>query len=77
MPADQPPWILDARSRAGQRIHARRMHQNVTQERLRELTGISVDTIQRIEGGHSDAKLSQLHLIARALGVHVTELLAD
>jgi len=77
VPADQPPWILDARLRAGQRIHARRMHQNVTQEKLRELTGISVDTIQRIEGGHSDAKLSQLLLIAAALDVHPTELLAD
>jgi len=75
VPADQPPWILDARNRAGRRIHARRMHQNLTQEQLRELTGISVDTIQRIEGGHSDPRFSHLLRIARALDVHVTELL--
>lgn len=77
MPADHPQWILDARNRAGRRIQARRVHQNLTQEQLRELTGISVDTIQRIEGGHSDARLSHLLLIARALDIHVTELLAD
>ena len=75
MPPAPPQWILDARIRAGRRIAARRIHQNLTQERLRELTGLSVDTIQRIESGRSDPKTSQLLLIAHALDVHVTELL--
>lgn len=74
MPADQPEWILDARYQVGRRVQARRMHQNLTQEQMRDLTGLSVDTIQRIEAG-GDPKISQLFLLARALNVHVTDLL--
>ncbi|WP_326827320.1 hypothetical protein [Streptomyces sp. NBC_01751] len=40
MPADQPPWILDARRAAGARVRVQRLHLNLTQERLAELTGI-------------------------------------
>lgn len=74
-PADQPKWILDARRALGDRVRVRRLHQNITQERLAALTGIDRSTIQRIEGGYSDAKVSQLLLIAHELRVHVTDLL--
>lgn len=74
-PADQPPWILDARRALGDRVRVRRLHQNLTQERLSALTGIDRSTIQRIEGGYSDAKVSQLLLIAHELRIHVTDLL--
>ncbi|MFD7185463.1 helix-turn-helix domain-containing protein [Streptomyces sp. NPDC059904] len=75
MPPDQPPWILDARRALGDRVRIRRLHQNLTQERLAALTGIDRSTIQRIEGGSSDAKISHLLLIAHELRVHVTDLL--
>ncbi|MFF2502218.1 helix-turn-helix domain-containing protein [Streptomyces sp. NPDC058067] len=74
-PADQPPWILDARRALGDRVRVRRLHQNLTQERLAALTGIDRSTIQRIEGGYSDAKVGQLLLIAHELRVHVADLL--
>jgi len=74
-PADQPPWILDARRAIGDRVRVRRLHQDLTQERLAALTGIDRSTIQRIEGGYSDAKISHLLLIAHELRVHVTDLL--
>jgi len=77
VPHALPEWILDAHIRAGRRIQARRIHQNLTQEKLRDLTGLSVDTIQRIESGRSDPKTSQLLLIARALDVPVADLLRD
>lgn len=77
MPDAQPQWILDARLRVGRRVQARRVHQNLTQERLRDATGISVDTIHRIETGRADPKISQLLRIARALDVPVSALLED
>lgn len=74
-PTDQPQWILDARRAIGDRIRVRRIHMNLTQEGLAAHTNIDRSTIQRIEGGYSDAKISQLLLIAHELRVHVTELL--
>ncbi|WP_327240654.1 DNA-binding protein [Streptomyces sp. NBC_01318] len=40
MPAAQPQWILDARRAVGARVRVQRLHLNLTQERLAELTGI-------------------------------------
>ncbi|MGW3595029.1 helix-turn-helix domain-containing protein [Streptomyces sp. NPDC005167] len=75
MPADQPQWILDARRAMGDRVRVQRLHLDMTQERLAELTGIDRSTIQRIEYGE-EAKVSHLLLIARELRVHVTYLLS-
>lgn len=75
MPADQPEWILAARRAVGDRIRDTRIWRNLTQEKLAELTGIDRSTIQRIERGTSDAKVSHLLRIARALDIHVAELL--
>lgn len=74
MPDALPQWILDARAQVGRSIYARRMTQNMTQERLRDLTGISTDTIQRIEAGR-EIKISHLFAIARALDIHPADLL--
>lgn len=52
------------------------MDRNFTQEELAGLSGIDRSTIQRLEAGSSDAKISHLLRIARALNVHVTDLLA-
>lgn len=77
MPADQPEWVLAARRALGDRIRSTRMWRNLTQEKLAELSGIDRSTIQRIERGTSDSKVSHLLLIARALDIHVTDLLQD
>jgi DNA-binding XRE family transcriptional regulator len=74
VPADQPQWILDARRQVGLRIRDARVFADLTQEELAHHTGIDRSTIQRIEYG-GEIKLSHLLLIARALRVHVTELL--
>ncbi|MFF3129824.1 helix-turn-helix domain-containing protein [Streptomyces sp. NPDC057908] len=74
MPDDLPPWILEHRRTLGDRIRDRRMHQNLTQEQLAHRTEISRDTIQRIEGGRSDARISHLWLIAAALDTTVADL---
>jgi transcriptional regulator with XRE-family HTH domain len=73
-PAEQPQWILDARRVLGDRVRVQRLHLNLTQERLAELTGIDRSTIQRIEYG-GESKISHLLLIARELRVHVRDLL--
>lgn len=76
MPVDPPSWAITC-SRIGGRVRARRMYQNLTQEKLRELTGISVDTIGRIERGSHDPKVSQLHAIAQALEMELADLFSD
>ncbi|MET8404505.1 helix-turn-helix transcriptional regulator [Streptomyces sp900116325] len=75
MPAEQPQWILDARRAMGDRVRVQRLHLNMTQERLAELTGIDRSTIQRIEYG-GEAKISHLLLIARELRVPARDLLS-
>ncbi|MFH8926415.1 helix-turn-helix domain-containing protein [Streptomyces pristinaespiralis] len=75
MPVDPPPWAATC-SLIGRRVRARRLYQNVTQEKLYELTGISVDTIQRIESGRHDPKVSYLCRIAAVLEVDVADFFA-
>jgi transcriptional regulator with XRE-family HTH domain len=73
MPSDQ--WIIDARRAVGDRVRVRRLYKNLTQERLAELTGVDRSTLQRIEAGSNDAKLSHLLRIARALDMLPSDLL--
>ncbi|MFE9886896.1 helix-turn-helix domain-containing protein [Streptomyces scopuliridis] len=77
MPADLPPWILDHRRTLGDRIRDLRVWRNLTQEQLASHTEISRDTIQRIEGGRSDARISHLWRIAAALDTTVAELVRE
>ncbi|MEV7364223.1 helix-turn-helix transcriptional regulator [Streptomyces sp. NPDC091299] len=74
MPAEQPPWVLDARRAAGDRIRVRRLWLNMTQESLAYESSLDRSTIQRMEAGQ-EMKLSHLLLVAHALRVHVTDLL--
>jgi transcriptional regulator with XRE-family HTH domain len=74
VPAEQPQWILDARRAMGDRVRVQRLHLNMTQERLAELTGIDRSTIQRIEYGE-ESKISHLLLLARELRVPARDLL--
>ncbi|MFF8829357.1 helix-turn-helix domain-containing protein [Streptomyces sp. NPDC015131] len=75
MSADQPEWVLQSRRELGRRVQTARMHADLTQEELEERTGIGRRTIQRIESGANDAKISHLLLIARAVGVSIHDLL--
>lgn len=51
------------------------MWANLTQEAMRDLTGVSRETIQKIEAGTTDARLSWLLAISHALHVPLDELL--
>ncbi|WP_405941652.1 helix-turn-helix domain-containing protein [Streptomyces sp. NBC_00207] len=75
MPPEQDQWIRDAQKVVGDRIRVARIHENLTQERLAEHAGIDRSTIQRLEGGTTDAKISHLLRIACVLRVSVKSLL--
>jgi DNA-binding XRE family transcriptional regulator len=51
------------------------MDADLTQEKLAEKTGISRTTLQSIEAGRNDPKMSHLLLIARAVGRPLPDLL--
>jgi len=72
-----PPWITDQRRRLGDRVRIRREYANLTQERLVELSGVKRLTLQNIESGATDARVSWLLRIAAALDVPVADLLRD
>jgi transcriptional regulator with XRE-family HTH domain len=73
----QPDWILDQRRTIGRRIQDARLWANLTQQGLDEASGIDRVTIQRIENGTTDARLSWLLAIAHALDVPLADLIAD
>ncbi|NUP35942.1 MAG: helix-turn-helix transcriptional regulator [Streptomyces sp.] len=78
--SDQPDpsdthWLLTERRAIGDRIRIARLHRNMTQERLYLSAGVSRAALQDIEAGTSDARLSTLMRIARALGIHAADLL--
>jgi transcriptional regulator with XRE-family HTH domain len=77
---DQPDpsddqWLLAERRAIGDRIRIARLHRNLTQERLYLSADVSRAALQSIEAGTSDARLSTLMRIARALGIHPADLL--
>ncbi|MEV0691762.1 helix-turn-helix transcriptional regulator [Streptomyces sp. NPDC050388] len=74
MPRDLPNWTYDRRRELGDRIRDLRLHANLTQEVLAEMTGIDRRTVQRIERGTSDPPYSSLLLIADVIGVPLSDL---
>ncbi|MFJ4418314.1 helix-turn-helix domain-containing protein [Streptomyces sp. NPDC088925] len=74
-PQDHVPWRSDLHRQVGERLRARRLWCNRTQESLAEQVGISRDTLQRIEAGRSDARISHLADLAHALDCEVRDLL--
>jgi transcriptional regulator with XRE-family HTH domain len=70
-----PDWIHDERRRIGEHIRHLRERANWSQGDLVRHSGIDRRTLQRIESGETDTRLSRLQCIARALGVPVGELL--
>ncbi|WP_338146370.1 helix-turn-helix transcriptional regulator [Streptomyces boncukensis] len=77
MPAPQPERILERRRTIGRRIQHERMQANLTQEHLRDLSGVDRATLQRIEAGTTDARLSWLLRIADALDTPLADLLRE
>ncbi|MFC8925569.1 helix-turn-helix domain-containing protein [Streptomyces albidoflavus] len=73
-PQDHPTWLRAERRALGDRIRDRRMRQNLTQEKLAEVAGVSRDTVQRIERGTNDPRYSDLARIARALDTPLAKL---
>ncbi|WP_030757579.1 helix-turn-helix domain-containing protein [Streptomyces sp. NRRL F-5135] len=66
---------MAARRAIGRRVQDQRMRKDFTQEKLAERAGIDRSTVQRLEAGTSDAKISHLLRVARALDIHVTDFL--
>lgn len=76
MPApDRPPWVAHALQTVAQRVRGYRIDGNLTQDELAFRTGIDSRTIQRIEAGRYEVKLTHLARVARALNVRMTDLL--
>lgn len=72
-----PDWILERRRIVGARVRERRERANLTQEELRDASGVERLTIQRIESGGTDPRLSWLLRIARALDFNIQDLLDE
>jgi len=60
----------------GERVRNYRRQKGLSQERIGELVGFSQPKISKIENGDWDS-LSDLRLIARALGVKLKDLIDD
>ena len=59
----------------GQKIKFERKKRDLSQEKLAELSGISVHGISNIETGKTDVKYSNLLALAKAFGIEIYELL--
>jgi transcriptional regulator with XRE-family HTH domain len=74
---DSDPSDFDAwRVRLGARVRQMREARDLTQEGC-EMAGVSVHTLQSIERGKTDAKVSTLWKLARLFGVTLGDLLEE
>jgi DNA-binding XRE family transcriptional regulator len=71
-----PATLHDLR-RIGRIVASIREWQNLTQEQLRDASGVSYRQLQRIEGGQDDVAISFYIRLARALHVPVDWLFAE
>ncbi|MYR29185.1 MULTISPECIES: helix-turn-helix transcriptional regulator [unclassified Streptomyces] len=70
------PDALDAfRRQLADRIRDHRLWRNLSQEQVAERTGLSAHTVQRIESGTRETKVSYLFRLAHALDCEVRDLL--
>lgn len=75
MPTDPPSdRVLRRRREIGDRIRIAREAAKLTQEDVRDATGVSRDSIIRVEAGTTSARLDWLILIADTLGVELADL---
>ncbi|TFI30194.1 helix-turn-helix transcriptional regulator [Streptomyces sp. 4R-3d] len=72
---DHPPWVLKDRHTVANRVRGCRLDRNLTQEALAQASGVDRSTLQRIESGNWEIKLSSLSRLAHALNVPIAALL--
>lgn len=79
MPAAPLPddWVVCERRRIGIRIRQLRHDRELTQEQVAERTGLDRKTISRAENGVYPMPLDHLLMVARALNVSLTHLVAE
>jgi transcriptional regulator with XRE-family HTH domain len=70
-----PDWVTARRRQIGDRIRAKRRYAGLTQMQLGERIGRDHRTIHRWEYATADPSLTDLLLLADALGVRVRDLL--
>lgn len=72
-----PEWVTDQQRAIGDRIREHRLWANLTQDEIVRRTGLDRRTVQRIERGETDARLTWLLLIADAIGLPFAQLVND
>jgi transcriptional regulator with XRE-family HTH domain len=73
-PTDPPAWVLTRRRAIGETIRTARRTAGLTQEQVGLRIGMERHNVNRIEMGHSAARLDTLLLIADAIGVPLADL---
>jgi transcriptional regulator with XRE-family HTH domain len=72
---DLPDWITAERRDIGARIRQLRRQAQLTQDEVVRRSGVDRRTLQRIEAGTTDTRLSRLQGIAQAIGVPLADLM--
>jgi len=72
-----PDHVLARRRQVGIRIRDARLHANLTQEHLAELTDMTRNSIINIEFGHFSPRLDTLLMIADAVRTPLSDLVRD
>jgi transcriptional regulator with XRE-family HTH domain len=68
---------VDIRKLVGGNVIRLRREQDLKQERLAELSGLTQSMISQIENGHSNVELFTLNDLAQAFGVRPIEFFVD
>ena len=71
----RPDWVRRKQIALGRRIGDLRRAAEISQDQLVDRMGVERRTIQRYENAVTDPRYADLLLLARALGVHITDLL--
>lgn len=58
-------------------IRKERQRQGFSQQRLAELAHVTIKTVQDVESGKSEPRITTAHRFARALGVSLLDLFDD
>jgi len=65
----------DLLNRFGERLRSIRNEKGVSQEKLANLSGITISQVSRIERGEVNTTISTLDVLAKSLDVTISELL--
>jgi transcriptional regulator with XRE-family HTH domain len=65
------------KERVSRNVRRKRRENGLTQEELADMHGLNLRTLQSIEAGSTDIKLSMLWRLAKAFGVDVEELVKE